>query len=591
MSRIASFLAAGLAATAVTARPTSERWTRQTSSNTSMIYSFEDLPSSADLEWTPCYDRFDCANLEVPLDYAEPDIGTTIIAFIRQEATNGTGHDILFNPGGPGGSGVDYILSGGGDKIIELTGGKNGVVSFDPRGVNNSGIALTCFPDDPDARDAYYSSMNTDLPTLNEDYYQAIALGQWCTQANNGTYARYAGTSAVVQDMMHFTELQAALNGDEKPEESQIWYYGASYGTVIGHTLAMLYPDRIGRIVVDANVNSENWFNGLVRTSVETSDDGYDWFFKLCAEAGLGKCAFAGNSSSGDDIKKRFDSLLTRLEKAPVVSNDTTSPSGPQIITKSRVLNVGFGTLYSPVSQWPLLAAGLYFLEKDNATGWIEVEQALSEPTNPGPFNYTSIAAQETLTFITAVDAAGRYPIKDVDDFIKVAGEIEKESVYAGENYVETNILINAGLKLSPPKSQYFSGKSSQVKSRPSSTHPSDSFLCERKPANDGQKGFKQTNTSTPILFINTSADPITPLASAKHMSTYFPGSVVLVQNSPGHSWTAIGSSCVEGHLASYLADATLPKEGTVCETDTKPLVDTKEVAKRSLAVNGHFKR
>lgn len=353
--------------------------------------------------------------------------------------------------------------------------------------------------------------MNTDLPTLNEDYYQAIALGQWCTQANNGTYARYAGTSAVAQDIMHFTELQAALNGDEKPEESQVWYYGASYGTVIGHTLAALYPDRIGRIVVDANVNSESWYNGLVSTSVETSDDGYEWFFKLCAEASLDKCAFAGNSSSGDDIKKRFDSLLTRLDKAPVVSNDTTSLSGPQIITKSRVLNVGFGTLYSPVSQWPLLAAGLYFLEKDNATGWIEVEQALSEPSDPGPFNYTSIATQETLTFVTAVDAAGRYPIKDVDDFVKVAGEIEKESVYAGENYVKTNILINAGLKLSPPKSQYFSGKSSQALlppnhlPTPASKLPSDPFFYERKnlltmheQASNKQTPRPQSSSSTP---------------------------------------------------------------------------------------------
>ncbi|CAO2650028.1 Nn.00g013200.m01.CDS01 [Neocucurbitaria sp. VM-36] len=559
MGRIASVLAAGLVASAATAFPASNQWARQTSSNISMIYSFEDVPLSADLEWTACYDRFHCANLEVPLDYEDPDLGTTVIAFIRQEAANSTGQDILFNPGGPGGSGVNYILSGGGDNLIKLGGGTYNVVSFDPRGVNNSGIALTCFPENPDARDAYYASMRTELPTLNEQYYQAVALGQWCTETNNGTYARYASTSAVVQDMVHFTELQAALNGDEKPEESLIWYYGVSYGTVIGHTLAALYPERVGRIIVDSNVNSENYYNGLTKTSVETADAGYERFFELCFEAGLEKCAFAGKSGSADDIKKRFDDLLAKLEKAPVIANDTSK--GPQIITKSRVLGVGFSALYSPVSSFPYLAAGLAFLEKDNATGWIVVESTLNEPADPGPFNYTNIASQEVLTFVTGVDAAGRYPIKNVDDYIKVAGEIEKESVYAGKSYVATNVLINSGVKISPPKSQYFAG-------------------------------FNQTKTKTPIFFINNAADPITPLSSAKHMSQYFEGSVVLEQNSGGHSFASVHSSCTYGHVVDYLNDATLPQEGTVCETDIKPLVDSPEVKKRELpVVHMHLRR
>lgn len=343
-------------------------------------------------------------------------------------------------------------------------GGKYNIVSFDPRGVNASGIDLTCFPGNPDARDAFYDSMQTSLPSSYEDYYQAVALGQWCTEANNDTSARYAGTSAVVQDMIHFTELQAAQDGAVNPEEAQIWYYGASYGTVIGQTLAALYPDRVGRIVVDANVNAEDYYNGLTKTSVENSDDVYGWFFKLCYEAGPKKCAFAGKSGNASDVKKRFDDLLARLEKAPVVLNDThinpVLSSAPQIITKERVLSSGFNVLYSPFALFPYLAAGLAGLENNNATVWIAAESLISEPDTPGPFNYSGIASQEVLTLVTAIDAAGRYPIKNVDDYIKVVGEVKKESVYAGKSYAETNVLINAGLKISPPKSQYFPGKS-----------------------------------------------------------------------------------------------------------------------------------
>ncbi|KAH7383759.1 TAP-like protein-domain-containing protein [Pyrenochaeta sp. MPI-SDFR-AT-0127] len=557
MIRIASLVAAGLLASAASALP--ERSFRRTVSNTTAIDNFKDVPSSAELHWVPCYDKYRCANLEVPLDYADPDAGTTVVAFIRQDAANGTGQDILFNPGGPGGSGIAFILSGGGDDIISAGGGMYNVVSFDPRGVNNSGIALTCFPENREARDAYFGTFNTALPP-NEAYYQAVSLGQWCAKANNETVARYAGTTAVVQDLVHFTELQAAQDG-ENPEEALVWYYGVSYGTVIGQTLAALYPDRVGRIIVDANVNAEDHYNGLSKTATEDADDGYDWFFKLCYEAGPQKCAFAGESSSPGEIKRRFDDLLEKLEKTPLILSDPQLNSRPEMITKSRVLNAGFSTLYAPSTRFPILALGLAGLEKDNATIYLAAEKAASSPEIPGPFNYDTTASQEVLIFVTAIDAAGRYPISDVDEYITVSEEIRNISFYAGKSYAETNVLINAGLDLLPPESQSF-------------------------------PGFKKTKTKNPVLFINTSADPITPISSAKHMSQYFEGSVVLEQNSVGHGFTSVLSSCSLGHVLRYLKDGSLPEAGTVCETDTKPLVDSPALQKRSLStVPMHFRR
>lgn len=93
--------------------------------------------------------------------------------------------------------------------------------------------------------------------------------------------------------------------------------------------------------------------------------------------------------------------------------------------------------------------------------------------------------------------------------------------------------------------------------------------------------GFKKTKTNTPILFINTAGDPITPVSSAKHMSTFFEGSVVLVQNTPGHSWMTVKTKCTKDHVGAYLHDGTLPKDGTVCEVETKPLVDASTESKK----------
>jgi hypothetical protein len=83
----------------------------------------------------------------------------------------------------------------------------------------------------------------------------------------------------------------------------------------------------------------------------------------------------------------------------------------------------------------------------------------LASSEEPGPFNYTGKALQESLYFITNIDSAGRYAIKRVDDYLNIAHKILEEAAYAGRGYATTNLLINAGLAIMPPKSQTFSGK------------------------------------------------------------------------------------------------------------------------------------
>jgi pimeloyl-ACP methyl ester carboxylesterase len=446
----------GLLVSAVSALPTADSSALRARADTPSdnVYSFLDVPSSVELKWVPCYDRFKCANLEVPLDYDDPSVGSTVVAWIRLDQANSTGTDLLFNPGGPGGSGIDYILGGVGDSIAALTGGKYNVVSFDPRGVNASGIDLTCFPGHPELREEFQTG---NYATFEEKYAEAVVVGKYCTAVNQNTTARYGGTVAVVQDMMHFTELQATLNG-QKAEEALIWYYGVSYGTVIGQTLAAVYPDRVGRIIVDANVDSVEHYNGTSDNSVEDADDTVEYFFKVCHEAGT-KCAYAGNSTSPQGIKDRFNALLAKLEKEPVPASRPSS-SFPLIITHDQVLQQIFNWLYAPSNYFSAMAEGLAALEKSNDTAWFEVVDATNSRLDPGPFNYTSAAQNEVLTFVTAIDSAGRFPIKNVDDYIEAVDKIEATSVWFGEGYAGLNPLNNAGWTLMPPKSQIFLGES-----------------------------------------------------------------------------------------------------------------------------------
>jgi pimeloyl-ACP methyl ester carboxylesterase len=400
----------------------------------------------------------------VPLDYAEPNLGTTVIAYIRQEAVNGTGQDVLYNPGGPGYSGVATVITGGGNQIIEALGGKYNLVTFDPRGVNNSaaGTPLTCFLGDPVRRESD-SSISLSA-SLNEHYYDAVAKGQWCTKMNINTTAKYAGTAAVVQDMVHFTELQATLNGEKDSKTSKIWYFGVSYGTVIGQTLAAMYPDRVGRIILDGNVNADEFYTkGLTASSLEDSEKAFDIFFRNCAGAGPEKCAFARNSTTFQEVRHRFNALLDQLEKTPLINNY----SQPGIVTRGDVQNWAQLAMYSP-STWSVFATVIASLESGNAT--LFNIAMLASSGEPGPFNYTEKAIQESLLFVTNIDSAGRYSIKYIDDYLTIAHKILENAVYGGRSYATTNLLINAGLAIMPPKSQTFSGK---FASFPSYTIPS----------------------------------------------------------------------------------------------------------------------
>ena len=103
-------------------------------------------PASPDLNWVSCGDRFQCANLSVPLDYLNKGNGKTAsIAITRYLAANRTSETgtLIFNPGGPGGSGSGstYRLGPGLDKILQ---GKYDILGFDPRGINLTLPTVTC---------------------------------------------------------------------------------------------------------------------------------------------------------------------------------------------------------------------------------------------------------------------------------------------------------------------------------------------------------------------------------------------------------------------------------------------------------------
>lgn len=47
------------------------------------------------------------------------------------------------------------------------------------------------------------------------------------------------------------------------PQDSNnLTHQGFSYGTILGATVAAMFPDRIGRMILDGAVNLAEWFAG-----------------------------------------------------------------------------------------------------------------------------------------------------------------------------------------------------------------------------------------------------------------------------------------------------------------------------------------
>ena len=223
----------------------------------------------------------------VPLDYDDPSVGETTVAFIQHPSNATDAQDILINPGGPGNSGVAVVL-GAVSLLRPYLGQKYNLIGFDPRGVNNSGLRLDCFPDAPAVAQYYDSQILEPInpeskASISEAFALADGFGQLCSDMHRDSEVGHANSVAVVGDMLHFAKLRAPNETSEA--DIRVNYYGASYGTALGTAFATLYPEHVGRFVLDGVVDAEDYFTGGWRENLLQADDCVRSFSQFCFNA------------------------------------------------------------------------------------------------------------------------------------------------------------------------------------------------------------------------------------------------------------------------------------------------------------------
>ncbi len=198
-------------------------------------------PDPATLDWESCDGSFECSELVVPLDYDDLDGATITLAMARRPANNpderlGT---IIMNPGGPGGSAIDFVESMylPGDLMDRFD-----LLGFDPRGVGRSS-PIDCHSH---LQDIYDADPTMEDAADKEHYLEVSqAFADECEQ-KAGDVLPHLGTVNVARDM---DQIRIALGDD------QVNYLGYSYGTSIGQQYARLFPDRVRTMVLDGVVD------------------------------------------------------------------------------------------------------------------------------------------------------------------------------------------------------------------------------------------------------------------------------------------------------------------------------------------------
>ncbi|KAJ7037302.1 Alpha/Beta hydrolase protein [Mycena alexandri] len=331
------------------------------------------LEASDKLVWTPCYSGLQCSLLQVPLDYSSATAGTASIAIARYPA-NCTESEyrgpILLNDGGPGGSGVDYVVEVGAS-IATIIGKQFDIVGFDPRGVSYSTPTVSFFRTAaeralwmPATSDIVFPALNQTADAVAQQWVRAQILGQLAVNRNDGNYIQHITTDNTARDMLRITE----AFGFEK-----VQYWGVSYGSVLGSTFAAMFPDKVGRVVVDGVMPMDTWYSANLTREAADTDKALQTFFDGCAAAGPEACAFSAPSSI--EVAAKLDALFAAIEIQPV---PVITPVSYGVVDYTFLRNSVFHALYSPYDSFVALAQGLADLAMGNATTLYTAEGAIS---------------------------------------------------------------------------------------------------------------------------------------------------------------------------------------------------------------------
>ncbi|WP_326592727.1 alpha/beta hydrolase [Streptomyces sp. NBC_01294] len=480
------------------------------------------------LRWRPCTQPaqagFECAVAKVPLDHAAPSGRTIDLALIRHAAADRgrRAGSLFFNPGGPGGPGTVGLPELYGKFPQELK-DRFDIVSWDPRGVGES-TAVRCFDTAGEAA-AWHEGVPPFPvgPQEQRAYVAAYAdLAQRC-ERRDPQLLRHISTADTARDL----DLLRRAVGEER-----LRYWGISYGTLLGATYANLFPDRVGRLVVDGNVDPRAWVNRgaggepglntfLRLGSHLGSAATLAQFLDLCGRAPVSGCPFSAGSPAA--TRAKYDALLARLAKEPVGT-----------WTYARAVGEVRGGLYSVHPGWSGTADTLQSLWQGRAPD--------ESPAPSGSARYPGFEQSLAVMCAESPNPASPGHYAGLEDLaVRQAGALGRWWAWANEP-------------------------------------------CAAWPARaaDPYAGPWNRTPAHPVLVVNAVYDPSTPYRAGQAMAAELAGARLLTLDGHGHTALDNPSTCVKRHVVRYVLTGALPPEGARCGQDVPPFTTAGKPSSRA---------
>lgn len=452
----------------------------------------------------PCGDSLTCATILVPLDYQNPDTDRIGVRVAKRPAGNPASRvgTLLINPGGPGGSGIDYVRSADflfSPEILD----KFDIVGFDPRGVAESDPIECLKPFETDELIASDASPDNAQET---DYLIALSakIGELCAERAPNLISAI-GSMDVARDMDIIRQVLG---------ESKLDYLGKSYGTLLGALYAEMFPKQVGRFILD----------GAIDPSLEPSELSYQQAigFEVALQRFIDDCVTHDDcplDAGGKEGKAEILALLAKIDKRPLNTDDPNRP-----LTESLAVLALASLLYDDQEGWPILRWVLGDALLGDGATMLEVVDFYVDRNPNGTYSGNSTDA------LYAVNCFDVRPTPDAAKTAELAKQWREQAPVFGE-YLAWGML-------------------------PCATWPAHSSTPVSRVNAKG---------AAPILVIGTLYDPATTYSQSIGLADQLESGVLVTWEADGHTAYGRGSKCIDEIVDAYLVRGVVPKDGIVC--------------------------
>ncbi|HEY8912199.1 alpha/beta hydrolase [Lacisediminihabitans sp.] len=457
------------------------------------------------LKWKSCEGgAFQCTTAKAPMDWKNPETKSISLALIRKTTSGTALGSLLVNPGGPGGSGYDFVRDSLSYAVDDTLQKNFDIVGFDPRGVNKSSV-VSCY-DDPKQLDSYLFDVSPN--PVGSDAWIADQeasnkkFGEACLKYT-GDLLGFVDTVSAARDL----DLLRAVLGDKK-----LNYLGYSYGTLLGATYADLYPKKTGRLVLDGALDPATSSLDVSETQAKGFESALRAYIADCETEK--KCPFTG---SVDSAMATVRSLLDSLDASPLLATDGRR-LGSAAMTNAIIL-----PLYNKKS-WPYL-------------------NDLFSQAMQGDADYAFQLADNYF----GRNAKGKFTDNSAEAFIAVnCLDYENPPVTNASLRADAATLKRAAPVLGPQLSYDVS----------CAAWP---FASTRDRVAIAAKG------SAPIMVVGTTNDPATPYVWAKNLASELDNGHLVTYKGEGHTAYNKSNACVNNAVDDFLVSGTVPAKDPLC--------------------------